>query len=96
MERRTQEMQEAENEEEVKLRQDEYKQHPLYSKLQLYAEELKDYIEEKRKIQQQKLLELQKEQEKKEMYAGYPDIKGGNIFATQKIINNNSNFKAKE
>lgn len=93
MEKRKQEMQEAENEEEVKLRQDEFKQHPLFSKLKLYAEELKDYIEEKRKVQQQRLLELQKEQEKKESHSLYPDIKGGNIFCTQKIINNNSNLR---
>jgi hypothetical protein len=51
MEKRKQEMQEAENEEEVKARQDEYKTHPLFSKLALYSEELKDYIEEKRKAQ---------------------------------------------
>jgi hypothetical protein len=52
MEKRKQEMQEAENEEEVKLRFDEYKSHPLFSKLSLYAEELRDYIEEKRKVYQ--------------------------------------------
>ncbi len=46
---RRQEMQDLENEEEVKLRHDEYKQHPLFSRLQLYSEELKDFIEEKRK-----------------------------------------------
>lgn len=43
-------MQEAENEEEVKLRHDEYKAHPLFTKLSKYALELKDYIDEKRKI----------------------------------------------
>lgn len=58
-------MQEAENEEEVKLRADEYKNHPLFSLLQLYTEELKDYIEEKRKKQAE--LQLQREQEKKDL-----------------------------
>jgi hypothetical protein len=42
-------MQDLENEEEVKLRADEYKSHPLFSRLQLYTDELKDFIEEKRK-----------------------------------------------
>lgn len=53
--KRQEEMQEAENEEEVKLRADEYKSHPLFSRLLLYSEELKDYIEEKKK---QHLLKL--------------------------------------
>ena len=42
-------MQEAENEEEVKLRADEFKQHPLFPRLLIYSEELKDYIEERKK-----------------------------------------------
>ncbi len=50
MEKRKEEMQEAENEEEVKIRQDEFKQHPLFSKLIIYSDELRDYIEEKRKL----------------------------------------------
>jgi predicted SpoU family rRNA methylase len=44
-------LQDLENEEEVKLRADEFKQHPLFAHLSLYTEELKDYIEEKRKKQ---------------------------------------------
>lgn len=57
MEKRKEELQEAENEEEVKIRQDEYKSHPLFAKLKLYAEELKDYIEEKQKIKLQRQLD---------------------------------------
>lgn len=45
------EMQEAENEEEVKLRADEYKNHPLFAMLELYTDELQEYIEERRKKQ---------------------------------------------
>jgi hypothetical protein len=48
---RRHELQEAENEEEVKERQNEYKQHPLFARLELYSEELKDFIEDKRKRQ---------------------------------------------
>lgn len=88
-------MQDLENEEEVKLRQDEYKSHPLYNRLQLYSEELKDYIEEKRKKQVE--LQQQREQEKREMLSSgalfpsassilysYADVMkvGGNIFCT--------------
>jgi hypothetical protein len=47
-------VEEAENEEEVKLRADEYRSHPLFTRLQLYSEELRDYINEKK----QKQLEL--------------------------------------
>ena len=49
MDKRQEDMQEAENEEEVQLRADEYKQHPLFNRLVVYAEELKEYIEEKKK-----------------------------------------------
>jgi hypothetical protein len=49
MEKRKLELDEAENEEEVKARHDEYKQHPLYERLKLFAEELKEYIAEKRR-----------------------------------------------
>jgi len=42
-------MEEEENEEEVKLRQDEYKQHPLFKNLLVFADELRDFIEEGRK-----------------------------------------------
>ena len=62
---RMQEMQEAENEEEVVLRQDEYKQHPMFARLSLYTEELKDYIIEKRRLNEELL--AQKELEKKEL-----------------------------
>ena len=99
MEKRKLEMQEAENEEEVKLRQDEYRSHPLFGKMQTYAEELKEYIEEKRRVQQLRQAEMQKEQERKEqqvIFSVYPDIKGGNIFQTQKVLNNNSNLKKDE
>ena len=50
-EQRKQEMQDLENEEEVKLRADEYKSHPLFARLEMYSEELKEFIEEKRKKQ---------------------------------------------
>jgi hypothetical protein len=50
MEKRKLELDEAENEEEVKARHDEYKQHPLFEKLKLYSEELKDYISEKKRL----------------------------------------------
>ena len=62
---RMQEMQEAENEEEVVLRQDEYKQHPMFARLSLYTEELKDYIIEKRRLHEELL--AQKELEKNEL-----------------------------
>lgn len=109
---RKQELQDAENEEEVKLRCDEYRSHALFSRLELYTEELKDFIEEKRKkqLEQQQL----REQEKRELLqsssaaatsymgaassilASYADVMrgGGNIFCTQKIFTNNSNFRA--
>jgi hypothetical protein len=48
---RKQEMQDAENEEEVKLRCDEYRSHALFARLELFTEELKEFIEEKRKKQ---------------------------------------------
>jgi hypothetical protein len=35
----------------VKLRCDEYRNHALYARLELYTEELKEFIEEKRKKQ---------------------------------------------
>jgi len=54
MEKKKQEMEEAENEEEVKARQDEYKQHPLWERLKVHAEELKDYIKERKKKQRKK------------------------------------------
>jgi hypothetical protein len=50
---RKQELQDAENEEEVKLRCDEYRGHALYARLELYTQELKEFIEEKRKKQQE-------------------------------------------
>ena len=98
-------MQDLENEEEVKLRADEFKQHPLFAHLSLYTEELKDYIEEKRNKQAE--IQLQREQEKQTMlsvggYSGTPSLLfsyadvmkvGGNIFCTQKILTNNSNLK---
>jgi hypothetical protein len=73
--------------------------------LQLYTEELKDFIEEKRKRQAE--LQQQREQEKQTLLSvgGYPGASsilfsyadvmkvGGNIFCTQKIISNNSNLK---
>ena len=41
-------MEELENEEEVMLRHDEFKQHALYSRLKEYSSDMKDYIEEKK------------------------------------------------
>jgi hypothetical protein len=43
----------------VKLRCDEYRGHALFSRLELYSEELKDFIEEKRKkqLEQQQIRE---------------------------------------
>jgi hypothetical protein len=90
-------LQDLENEEEVKLRADEYKGHPLFAKLMLYTEELTEYIEEKRKKQAEMM--QQREQEKANMIASggsgmyptaqsiflsYADLMkgGGNIFCT--------------
>lgn len=58
MDKRKEELQEAENEEEVKARYHEYKQHALFPILQLYNEELKDFIEEKQKLRHQKQLDI--------------------------------------
>ena len=91
---RKQELQDLENEEEVKLRADEYKTHPLFGRLSQYTEELKDFIEEKRKKQAE--LQQQREQEKQSIISvgGYPSASsilfsyadvmkvGGNIFCT--------------
>lgn len=43
------EIEEIENEEEVQMRKDEYTKHPLYKVLQLYTEELEEFIEKKQK-----------------------------------------------
>ena len=50
MEKMKEELEEAENEEEVKQRSDEFKSHALFKILSSYSEELREYIEEKRKI----------------------------------------------
>ena len=42
------ELHEIENEEEIMLRQDEYRKHPLFSMLKMHAMELTDYIQLKR------------------------------------------------
>ena len=49
----------------MKLRCDEFRSHPLFPRLELYNEELKEFIEEKRKKQIE--LQQQREQEKKEI-----------------------------
>lgn len=47
MEKAKQELEDLENEEEVKERINEFKQHALYKRLSEYSEELKDFILEK-------------------------------------------------
>ena len=73
---RKSEMQEAENEEEVVSRHEEYKHHPLFARLKLYTEELKDYIDERRRLDAEIIHEP-------------PKLLGdGNIFCTKKILGN--------
>jgi hypothetical protein len=104
-EARKQELQEAENEEEVIQRQDEYKQHALFSTLALYSVELHEFIEERKKKQAE--LQAQREQEIAAGKTQTPNAiinnilsryeeqmrMSGSIFQTQKILGNNSNIK---